>query len=222
MIPEQRIRLTGRSGSHFTRVAAMFAHELGVPFELDVVHDLLSLDPATYGGHPALKIPTLHVGESALFGTENICRKLAELAGRARDPLVVLPEHVTADLARSAQELVWHAMALQVQLLVGIRFSKLPSDNVFFAKAKAGMVGALAWLEEHLERALEHLPAARDVTVLEVSLFCLVEHIAFRPTLPLDAFPTLRNFATRFASRDSAQRTVFRADLASAPSAIRP
>lgn len=68
-------------------VIAMFAHELGVPFELDVVHDLLSLDPATYGAHPALKIPTLHVGETALFGTENICRKLAEIAGRDRDPV---------------------------------------------------------------------------------------------------------------------------------------
>lgn len=217
MLPEPQLRLTGRSGSHFTRVAAMFAHELGLPFELDVVHDLLSLDPANYGGHPALKIPTLHVGEAALFGTENICRKLAEIAGRAGDPRVVLPEHVNADLARSAQELVWNAMALQVQLLVGIRFAKLPSDNVFFAKASAGMVGSLTWLEQHLERALEHLPAVRDVTVLEVTVFCLVEHIAFRPTVPLDAFPTLRNFATRFASRGSAQRTVFRADPAPVP-----
>jgi hypothetical protein len=214
MLPEQRLRLTGRSSSHFTRVAAMFAHELHVPFELDVVHDLLSLDPATYGGHPALKIPTLHVGETALFGTENICRKLVEVAGRAHDPRVVLPEHVTADLARSAQELVWHAMAVQVQLIVGIRFAKLSSDNVFFAKAKAGMVGSLTWLEEHLERALDHLPAARDVSVLEVTLFCLVEHIAFRPTVPLDAFSRLRELATTLASRESAQRTVFRADPA--------
>lgn len=214
MPPEQGIRLVGRSGSHFTRVAAMFAHELRVPFELDIVHDLLSLDPAMYGGHPALKLPTLHVGDSALFGTENICRKLAELADRARDPRVVLPEHVTADLARSAQELAWHAMAVQVQLLVGIRFAKLPEDNVFFAKAKAGMVGSLTWLDQHLERALDCLPAPRDVSVLELTLFCLVEHIVFRPTLPLDAYPTLRSFAATFAARESAQRTVFHADPA--------
>lgn len=217
MLHEQRIRLIGRSGSHFTRVAAMFAHELRVPFELDVVHDLLSLDPAAYGGHPALKLPTLHVGDSVLFGTENICRKLAEVANRARDPRVVLPEHVTADLTRSAQELVWHAMAVQVQLLVGIRFAKLPADNPFFTKANAGMIGALTWLEDHLERALDRLPAPRDVSVFELTLFCLVEHIGFRPTVTLDAYPRLRGFATTLASRESARRTVFRADPAPTP-----
>jgi len=210
---EHRLRLTGRSSSHFTRVAAMFAHELRLPFELEVVHDLTNLDAATYGGNPALKIPTLHVGEAALFGTDNICRKLAEIAGRARDSRVVLSEHVTADLARSAQELVWHAMSAQVQLVVGIVFAKLPSDNVFFAKTKSGMEGALTWLEEHFERVLDHLPASREVSVLEVTLFCLVEHIAFRPTVQLSAFPMLRSFAAAFASRESAQRTVFRLDV---------
>lgn len=50
MPAEHRLRITGRSGSHFTRFAAMFAHELRLPFELDVVPDLSSLDPAAYGG----------------------------------------------------------------------------------------------------------------------------------------------------------------------------
>ena len=214
MAPEQRLRLTGRSSSHFTRAAAIFAHELGVPFDLDVVHDLTALGAAAYGGNPALKVPTLHVGEAAHFGTENICRKLAEVAGRARDRRVVLPEHVTADVARNAQELVWHAMAAQVQLVVGVSFAGLPPGNVFFAKAEAGLRGALTWLEENVERALETLPAPRDVSVLEVTLFCLVEHIAFRPTVPLSGDSVLRSFAAGFASRASARRTVFRLDPA--------
>ena len=49
--------VVGRSSSQFTHVAAIFAHELGVPFELQVVHDVdhvsfrrtLSLEP-----YPAL------------------------------------------------------------------------------------------------------------------------------------------------------------------------
>lgn len=92
MRPDVRVRLTGRSSSHLTRVARIFAHELDVPVEFGVVQDLTSLDAAVYGAHPALKIPTLHTGDAAVFGTDNICRKLAELAGRADDPRVVLSE----------------------------------------------------------------------------------------------------------------------------------
>lgn len=210
------LRLTGRSASHFTRVARMFAHELGVPIDLDVIHDLTSLGPATYGGHPALKLPTLHVGDAPMFGTDNICRTLAEIARREHDPRVVLSHHVSSSLARCAQELVWHAMAVQVQLVIGLQVAKLPAENVFFAKATAGMQGALAWLDARLEFVLAELPSPRDVSVLEVTLFCLVEHMVFRPTVSLDPFARLRDFATRFASRASAQGTPFRFDPAPA------
>jgi glutathione S-transferase len=203
------LRLSGRSSSHFTRVARMFAHELDVPIEFNVVHDLTSLDAATYGGHPALKLPTLHVGEGLLFGTDNICRKLAEVAGRADDPRVFLSHHTATDLVRNAQELVWHAMSVQVQLVVGVQIAQLPADSVFFKKARTGMLGALAWLEEHLQQVLEQLPTPRDISVFEVTLFCLVEHMVFRSTVALDPFPRLRDFATAFATRESARHTVF-------------
>ncbi|MBL0219796.1 MAG: glutathione S-transferase [Myxococcales bacterium] len=212
------ILLTGRSASHFTRVARIFAHELAVPFELDIVQDLTSLDAAAYGGHPALKLPTLHVGDTQIFGTDNICRKLAEIAGREDDQRVVLSHQVSSDLVRAAQELVWHAMAVQVQLVIGVQVAKLSAESMFFTKAAAGMHGALGWLDERLDHVLAALPSPRDVSVFEVTLFCLVEHVMFRPTISLDAFPQLREYATRFAARESAQRTVFRFDPAPARS----
>lgn len=213
------IQIVGRSSSHFTRVATMFAHELGLAFELVVVPDLTSLDVAVYGGHPALKIPTLHAGESTVFGAENICRKLAELAG---DPRVVFPEHVTADVGRCAQELVWHAMTVQVQIVVGTVFAKLPADNAFFVKARTGLGGALAWLDAHVDEALRSLPADRRTSVLEVTLFCLVEHLGFRPTVPVEPYEQLRRFARAFATRESARRTVFRFDVACRRPALDP
>lgn len=208
------LRITGRSSSHFTRVARMVAHELALPVELDVVRDILSPDAADYSGNPALKIPTLRIGDTLLFGTDNICRRLAELAGRADDPRVVLSHQVTSDLVRNAQELVWHAMAAQVQLVLGVRVAKLPAENTFFAKARLGMLGSLTWLEQHLDRVLAALPAPRDLSILEVTLFCLLEHIGFRPTLPLDAFPKLRDFVAKFTARESAQRTPYYLDQA--------
>lgn len=206
------LRLTGRSGSHFTRVVRIVAHELKLPLELDVVVDLMSLDVKDYGGHPAFKIPTLHLGDSALYGTDNICNRLVELAGRADDPRMVRACHLTSDLLRSAQELVWHAMSVQVQLIIGVRIAKLPAENAFFVKARLGLHGALSWLEERLDLVLAALPSPRDLSVFEVSLFCLVEHVEFRPMVPLDDFPKLRAFARQFGERESAQLTPYRAD----------
>ncbi len=190
----------------------MFAYELALPFELEVVPDLSSLDASSYGGHPALKVPTLHVGGSRVFGTDNICRKLAELAGRANDPRVVLSEHVAADLARSGQELVWQAMGDQVQLRMGMMVASGPAEGPFFAKVTAAMTGALGWLDQHLAQLLALLPAPRDLSVFEIALFSLLEHLVFQPTVPLVAFANLRGFATTFAERESARRTIFRFD----------
>jgi hypothetical protein len=103
-------------------------------------------------------------------------------------------------------------MAAQVQHVVGVQLAKLSADNLFFAKAQAGIVGALAWLEDRLEPVLAGLPAPRDVSVFEVTLFCLMEHLAFRPTLSLAPLPKLRAFAASYAARESAKRTVFRYD----------
>ena len=206
------VRLTGRSSSHFTRVAAMFAHELGIPFTLEVVHDLASVDTAAFGGNPLLKVPTLHLGATSVFGTENICRTLVEHAGRAGDPRIVLAEHITDALVRSAQELVWSGMSAQVQLRMGLAVANLPADNLFFVKAAAGLTGGFTWLDERLEEVLRRLPDESELSLFEVSLFCLIEHVAFRPTVPLDSFPKLRGFAQTFGGRASAQRTPFHFD----------
>jgi glutathione S-transferase len=205
--------LVGRSSSHFTRVAAIFAHELDLAVERVVVNDIASLDPADYGGHPALKLPALRVGSSIVVGTENICRRLTELAGRARDPKIVFSDQATSDLARNAQELTWHAMSAQVQLVLGTVVGNLPADSAFFAKGRKGFEGALAWLEDNHHAAIASLPSARDLSMLEVTLFCLVEHLAFRVTLPTDAYPGLRAFASDFGARASARLTPFRFDL---------
>lgn len=207
-----KVRLTGRRASHFTRVAAMFAHELNIPFELEVVHDLMSVHTAAFGGNPTLKLPTLHIGTTTVFGTENICRTLIEHACRAGDPRIVLPEHTSDAVVRCAQELVWAGMLAQVQLRVGVAVAKLPADNVFFVKAAAGLTGALTWLEERLDDVLQRLPAQRELSLFEVALFCLIEHIAFCPTVPLEPFPQLRRFAEKFGERSSAQQTPFRFD----------
>ncbi len=204
------LQIVGRSSSHFTRVTLVFAHELGVEFELVPVYDMTQIDSAAYAGNPALKMPTLRRAGSQVFGAENICRTLAELADPPRR--IVWPEHLHEEIARNAQELVWHGMTAQVQLILGTRAGKLPADNIYFVKIRAGFEGALRWLNANLDEMLGILPESRDISLFEVTLFCLMEHLAFRSMVPVSDFPALIRFAREFARKPSAQRTVYRVD----------
>lgn len=205
--------IVGRSSSHYTRLVRLLAGEMGVACDFSPVYDLASLDAADFGGNPALKLPVLTMGGQAVFGAENICRTLAALAPQPRR--IVWTEQLHDVQARNAQELVWHAMQAQVQLVFGIQVAKLPAGNVYFDKAAAGLRNALAWLDARLDAVLETLPP-RDTSLLEVSLFCLVEHLAFRPTLSLEPYPRLVAFADAFRDRASAQRTAYAFDAAPA------
>lgn len=208
-----RPRLVGRSSSHFTRLARVFAAELDIACTFVPVHDLASRDPVDYAGNPALKLPVLVLPEGPVFGAENVCRTLASLA--SRPPRIVWTEQLPDLRARNAQELVWHGMSAQVQLVFGMQVARLPAENVYFAKAADGFRNALAWLDANLEAVLRGLPA-RDFSLLEASLFCLVEHMVFRDTLPVAPYRHLVAFADAFRERPAAQATAYAFDVAMA------
>jgi glutathione S-transferase len=203
------VQIIGRSSSHFTRVTRVFALELGVPFELVPILDMSLLDADAYVGNPALKLPTMRRAGSLVFGAENICRALAEMSDAT--PRIVWPEQLRDDISRNAQAMVWHGMAAQVQLIIGTRVAKLPADNLYFVKAQAGFAGSLRWLEDHLAAALAALPA-RDLSLFEVTLFCLMEHLGFRTMVPLEPYPSLVQFAKTYGARPSAVSTPYQID----------
>ena len=204
------LQIVGRRSSHFTRLTLIFAEQLAVPYEFVPIYDMAALGPEVYAGNPALKLPILRLNDSVLFGALNICRALDERA--ERPARVVWPEEQRSALARNAQELVWHGMAAQVQIVVGTVLGKLPADNIFFTKALAGFEGALQWLDAHMTDVISELPAPRGLSVFEASLFCLIDHLAFRETLSIAPYPTLVRFRNEFAERPSAQRTAYRFD----------
>jgi hypothetical protein len=103
-------------------------------------------------------------------------------------------------------------MQAQVQLGFGVQVAKLPADNIYFAKAAVGLRHALQWLDEKLQAVIDTLPP-RDLSMLEVSLFCLVEHLAFRATVPLESYGQLTAFAREFGKRASARNTAYLFDV---------
>jgi glutathione S-transferase len=206
---EPLLRLFGRSSSHFTRVVRVFAAELGVQYQLCVVHDLLSLDPADYGHNPALKLPVLQQSGASWFGALNICRVLARAA--ERDARLVWPEDATVPLLVNAQELVLQGMATDVTLVMS-KVGGAGAASEHRSKLTTSLSNVLAWLETNVEAVLAGLPAERSLSYLEVTLFCFVTHLAFREIAPLEPYPKLRAFAERYGERASARSTSYRFD----------
>jgi glutathione S-transferase len=204
-----RPTLIGRSSSSFTRITRIFAAELGVAYHFRVVPNLTSLEPADYGGHPALKLPALEATEGTWFGSLNICRAFARQVSGA--PLVVWPEALDEPTTANAQELTLAAMSTEVALIMSSLGGNAEGPHA--VKMKKSLVDTLAWLDRHLEQVLAALPARRDLSYLEVALFCLVTHLEFRSVVPVTAYAALGAFCQRFAERPSAEQTAYRFDV---------
>ena len=205
------MELYGRSSSHFTRIARIFAAECEVPVELRLIRDLMSADPADYGDNPALKMPTLvdDAGER-WFGSIAICRELVRNSELNLD--VTWPEDLDDAPGANAQELVLQAMSTEVGIVMG-KSTGVPAENAHQAKLRASLLGNLRWLDDNIGGVINAQPAERDLSYLEVSLFCLVEHLPFREVMGLEDFPNLRAFGERFARRSSAKATPFKFDF---------
>lgn len=202
-----RPQLFGRSGSHFTRMARMVAIEAGVDLDFRVILDLKSLEAEVYGGHPALKLPTLVIDEDRVFGSTTICRRLVDVSPTGFS--LTWPEAMSPAL-QNAWELLSQAMLSQVQLAFGVIVAGLPADHLFFVKAARGLDGAMAWLDERLPDLLAELPSG--LSLFEVALFCQLEHLRFRPPAGLAERPNLEAFRVAFGTRPSALATPCKLD----------
>ena len=201
------LTITGRTSSHYTRVTRIFAEELGVEYELEPVLDLLSCDPGDYAGNPALRLPILDTPEGTWFGTSNICHELERRSVRKRS--IVWPEQLARPVLANAQELTLQAMSTEVALIMASADGGT-EDGRQGTKLRTSLTGSMAWLDAHLSEVLGLLPAGRDLSYLEVTLFCLCAHLEFRELLSIAAYARLAEFRDRWAMRPSAASTPFR------------
>jgi hypothetical protein len=123
---------------------------------------------------------------------------------------VVWPEDLDTPVLANAQELVLQAMATEVSLVMAKAGGG--DTGAHQAKLRKSLLNMLSWLEENAKAALSALPAQRDLSILEVSLFCLVRHLEFRDVLPMTVYAELNRFCQQFETRASAAETAFRFD----------
>jgi glutathione S-transferase len=200
--------LVGRSSSHFTRTARIFALELGVAHSFRPVYDINALDPETYAGNPALKVPILVDGQGALYGTENICR---ELTRRSAEPhRVVLRGALTERLVANAEEMLLHAMSTGVILIM--TSAAADAGPAPPPKPRRSLENALAFLDANVERVRAALPPARVLSFFETGLFCAITHLPFRKLLDVSGYANLQRFAREFGARPGARATEYHFD----------
>ncbi|AGC45830.1 hypothetical protein MYSTI_04538 [Myxococcus stipitatus DSM 14675] len=201
--------IIGRSSSHFTRIARIFAEESRVEYDFHILRDMMSPKPEDYGGNPALKIPVLKTPSGSWFGALNVSRELWRQSSHKPD--VSWPEDLTEPVSANAQELVLQSMATEVTLIMS-RVSGGTENGAHQDKMRLSLGNMLGWLDENAASALNVLPAGREVSFLEVSLYCLVKHLEFREVLPTAPYTALTEFCQRFGTRASCAATVFRFD----------
>jgi glutathione S-transferase len=203
------VTIVGRSSSHYTRTARIFAIELGVAHAFRPVLDMSSLNAADYADNPALKVPILVDEHGALFGTENICRELARRAGGGAK--VVLRGAVRDRVVANAEELTLHAMSAEVTLIL----AKIAGDaRLAPPKVVRSLENALDWLDRHVDAVADALPADRQLSFVETALFAVVTHLPFREVLDVSRWTRLGEHARKFGERASARATEYRYDTA--------
>jgi glutathione S-transferase len=204
-----QLTIIGRSSSHFTRVARIYAAEARLDYTFQLARDLMALDQTAYGDNPALKLPILQTPRGVWFGALNISRELCRQSSSR--PKAVWPEDFDQPLLANAQELVLQAMTTEVMLIM-TRLAGTDEASAHQVKMRQSLTNTMAWLERNAEKVLAELPSNRDLSYLEVTLYCLVQHLPFRGVLTVDAYAKLNEFCQRFASRDSVRETAYRLD----------
>jgi hypothetical protein len=198
--------LLGRSSSHFTRVARIFALDLEVAHDFRPVLDLTTVDPSAYAQNPALKIPVWVDEQGSLFGAENICHALRRQSKKTAAS-VILRGDVPNRAVANAEELTLHVMSCGVSLIMA-----KAGGSAAPPKVMPSLLNSLLYLDETLTATLAALPSTRLLSFFEVALFCVVTHLEFRDVADASGFRRLQDFCLTFAERDCAKATPYRFD----------
>ena len=180
------LRLFATPLSHFARKVRILLAELELDHELVWTGNLLSEDPADFGGNPILRIPTLVDGDTWVVESDQIARYLVERHDPA-DRFGVLALDVAQ---RNALAMINAAMGAEVELLLSAR-SGMPDirQHHYFRRYDTVLRRSLAWLEE---RGPDLWPAA-DPSYLDIALACMWDHLAWYGTVGESKGPALED-----------------------------
>jgi glutathione S-transferase len=168
---ERILHLTPQS--HFSRKVRIVLQELGLPCELAHVPDLLSDDPAKFGGNPILRVPVLQDGPTWVIESDAIVRYLLETYDAGRDRFSFFGMNVPQ---RNALSIVSAIMGAEVELLLSRR-SGLVAEHAgtYFRRHREVIGRGLAWLEANGPRFWPE----PELSYLDIALLCMWDHLRY-------------------------------------------
>ena len=148
-------------------------------------------------GNPALKLPVLKLEDGSWFGQLNACRALARRVDRR--PAIVWPEQLAgrnAPTHRSSCSRAWQRGESDHRRALAFCSRRSRDEGT----RQPG--GQRRLLDEHLDAALSELPAGRDLSFFETTLFCFITHLQFREVMQIDRHQNLLSFCAKFGDRE--------------------
>lgn len=204
----QKLTLLGTPLSHFTRKVRILLHELAIPFDFELVRNLLEADAARYGQNPLMRVPTLIAGDLWLIESDHIARHIVSTRA-PHDPLNVLTP-TTAELNQLA--VMNGIMAHEVTIILAARGGLTDvMSHTYFQKLAQAITSGLSWLDQELDSERESFHYVDVVTI------CMWEHLNHYEIVPgLQGFQRIAERVARFSTRDSVARTTPQASLEAA------
>ena len=188
--------------SHFSRKVRIVMEELGLACELRYVPNLLSADPADFGGNPILRVPVLIDGDVRVVESDSIVRHLLETRDAGHDRFGFFSLDVEQ---RNAHAFLSAVMLAEVDILLAGR-AGLDSgpEAPYFDRAHRVIHDSLAWVEANGSRIWPDL----GLSWLDIVLICAWDHLGHSRMEPdgLD-LTWIRSRVARFADRPSVRAT---------------
>jgi glutathione S-transferase len=184
--------------SHFSRKVRIVVRELGLECEESYVRDLLSADPADFGGNPILRVPVLKDGETWVIESDQIVRYVLETYDAGNDRFGFFS---MTPAQRNALSIVSAIMGAEVELILSRRAGlAAESGGLYFERYRKVIGHGLAWLE----RDGASLWPERDPSYLDIALTCMWDHLVHnRLRDEASSWPWIEARALRHASRPS-------------------
>lgn len=186
--------------SHFARKIRILLAELDVPHEIVYVKNLLSTDPADFGGNPILKIPTLVDEEQWVVESDLIARYLVE----RHDPEDRLRVHSMNANQRNVLSMINAAMAAEVELILSARSGIEGVESIpFFQRYAEAIELCLDWLEKE---GKAHW--TEELGYLDIALACMWDHLVHYERIPEGKpYDWLKARVAQFAARPAFEST---------------
>jgi len=188
--------------SHFSRKVRIVLRELDLACDESYVPNLLSADPADFGGNPILRVPVLRDGANWVVESDQIVRYLLDAYDRGGDRFA-FSSMSTAQ--RNALSIVSAIMGADVELILSKRSGLADhASGLYFGRYREVIDHGLAWLEEN---AATIWPAV-DFSYLDIALLCMWDHLRHGGLLgETVSYPWIDARTLRHAARASVAAT---------------